>query len=225
MAGQTGNGAIAGPMTGAMSAPIGKSISKPVAPEHPRASAGPRRAEPATSFRSRLKERAPEASRMHSAIAELAPRAPVLGRREAREPHEPTPEREGESLEDTAPGGPSEAPAPAPSLIDADLAPFRVNPALHPSRTAAPDPIRQDQAASLVAAELVESMRVGRFGRDGHAVSMRVRTPSGVIGVELREEDGALRMALEGGSELELTHLGERVQRVLRERGIALELS
>jgi hypothetical protein len=87
------------------------------------------------------------------------------------------------------------------------------------------DLVHQDRTASLLASELVESMRVGRFGRDGHAVSMRVRTPSGVIGVELREEEGSLRMALDGASAAELDALSSRVRHALRERGIELDVS
>jgi len=132
----------------------------------------------------------------------------------------------GQDGDASALGSPESSADPrADPLIDADLAPFRVNPALLATRPAAPDPIRQEQAASVLAAELVESMRVGRFGRDGHAVSMRVRTPSGVIGVELREEEGSLRMALDGASAAELETLGGRVQRALRARGIELEVS
>lgn len=210
-----------------MSAPIGKPTTQAASTELRASPHGERRAGRASSFRSALAKRT-------DVLVTRAARPPTLGERsgptrpvelEHREPvRREKPEVES-AADDAGAWDIAEASFDGRPLLEMDLAPFRVNPALQPIRSAAPDPVPQDQAASRLASELVESMRVGRFGRDGHAVSMRVRTPSGVIGVELREDDGSLRMALDGASAAELDMLGDRVRRALRERGIELEVS
>ena len=220
-------------MSGAMSAPIAKSTRHPAT--HPDAShreaselRATRSGHPPTShFRRALggstSNPAPRAGR---ALGD--PSAPMLradieqadAARPARRAAMSDADLEGET--DDGASDSREASIEPVALMEMDLAPFRVNHALQPMRSAAPDPVRHDQTASMLASELVESMRVGRFGRDGHAVSMRIRTPSGVIGVELREEEGSLRMALDGASDAELDALSDRVRRALRDRGIEL---
>ncbi len=216
-------------MPRAMSNPVGKSLPPSARSEikQPERPAAPR-AEPARDFRRALgarRERSLPASFVPSATRELrgAPpthRAHAEGdeRFHARERPIGEPLRERDADRDHEPSD-----VPIALVAEPDLAPFRVNPALQPTRPATPEPMRTDQLASLVTAELVESLRVGRFGRDGHAISMRVRTPNGVVGVELRQEDGALAMSLDGGTPAELEALSARVQRALRDRGIELD--
>ena len=139
-------------------------------------------------------------------------------RRPSRERGIDPPEHEprGEAHDATSP------PDPVTSTLSS-LEPFRVNAALLPPQGSAPLAPRDNDAAFALASELVESMRVGRFGRDGHAVSMRLRAGRGTVGVELREESGSLRLRLEGASATELEGLGERVRAELLARGLVLE--
>jgi hypothetical protein len=118
-----------------------------------------------------------------------------------------------------------ETPSPPDTFTStpSSLEPFRVNAALLPPQGNAPLLPRDNDAAFALASELIESMRVGRFGRDGHAVSMRLRAGRGTVGVELREESGSLRLRLEGASASELEGLGERVRSELLARGLVLE--
>lgn len=102
------------------------------------------------------------------------------------------------------------------------LEPFRVNAALLAPPPPAAAAARFDEAAFSLASELVESMRVGRFGKEGHAVSLRLRSSRGMLDVELREESGELRLSIEGASAAELEGLGARVRRELSARGLEL---
>jgi hypothetical protein len=111
--------------------------------------------------------------------------------------------------------------APDPTHTTApevDLAPFRVGPSIltPPIARAAVEPPVLDPA--LFSAELVESLRVGRFGRDGHAMTMRVRGARGPVDVDLREERGALSLRISD------PELAEHVRADLAARGIEIEV-
>jgi len=116
----------------------------------------------------------------------------------------------------------ADAPGPEPRAPEEPaLAPFRVMPALlgAPER-AAPVPVRRIEELPQLAAEFVESMRIGRVGPNGHVVALRIRRGEGTLGVQLRDEGGRLRMQLDGDAD----GLGERLREALRAEGIEVEL-
>jgi hypothetical protein len=118
----------------------------------------------------------------------------------------------------------AETPEPrTPSPEPLELAPFRIGPAIlsPPIARAALEPPTLDPA--LFSAELVESMRVGRFGRDGHAMTMRLRGARGAIDVDVRTEGGRLALRLRGDDDEELERIRARVGADLAERGIELD--
>jgi hypothetical protein len=105
------------------------------------------------------------------------------------------------------------------------LEPFRVSPALLlGAERPAPASARPiDETARLLSGELIDSLRVGRLGANGHAVSFRLRRAEGAVGVRLVDEGGALRLRLEGDG-ADLDALSERVRAELRERGLDVEV-
>lgn len=170
-------------------------------------------------FRERLHALAPA---IHPAPPKAAPAA--LGGGMAR----PSPRTSRDELELPARATRTETSEPTRrdttlGTAEPDLAPFRVGPSIlsAPMARAVAEPTPIDP--SQLGAELLESMRLGRFGRDGHAVTMRVRGRTGSIDVDLREEDGRLALRV-SGDDLERTNLADRVRRDLAERGIEIDV-
>lgn len=214
-----GNAGNAPSSTPAMSSPIarGPRAATPVTASSASATrAQPLKGKPALSPFRALLDRPISAPSLRSPAGRLAPEATsmrALGPI-GRDRGSAKPEGEPRGAIEPARTSQSSVPEPLP------LVPFRVDPALLPQ---APPPsvpaMRHDELAFAAASELVESMRVGRFGREGHAVSLRLRLPTGVASVELREEGGVLRLRLEGAS----AELGERMRDELASRGLTLD--
>lgn len=122
-----------------------------------------------------------------------------------------------------APGA-SAADARELGLAPPELVPFRIGPAiLAPpiARAMAEPPPALDPA--LFSAELVESLRFGRFGRDGHAMTMRVRGARSAIDVDVRTEGGRVSLRLSGDDDAEIARVRARVCADLAARGIPID--
>lgn len=80
--------------------------------------------------------------------------------------------------------------------------------------------------AAALAERLVRSMRVGKVGRDGHEVRLRLAVGAqGDLEVRLRHQDGALTATFvaDAASHADLERLEGAVRHELRERGIECE--
>lgn len=135
---------------------------------------------------------------------------------------------------DDVPG--SKPPGARASQDDGDRAPFAAF-LPPPSVLAAPVSTQQSAAphsssaparaeAAALAERLVRSMRVGKVGRDGHEVRLRLEVGAhGEVEVRLRHSDGALTATLvaEPGSRADAERLAGAVRRELAERGIECE--
>ena len=108
---------------------------------------------------------------------------------------------------------------PPPSVLTAPLS------TLHPAAPHASSAAARAEAAAL-AERLVRSMRVGKVGRDGHEVRLRLEVGAhGEVEVRLRHCEGALTATLvaERGTHGDAERLAGAVRRELAERGIECE--
>lgn len=108
---------------------------------------------------------------------------------------------------------------PPPSVL---TAPLSTLPSAAPHASSAP---ARAEAAAL-AERLVRSMRVGKVGRDGHEVRLRLEVGAhGEVEVRLRHSEGALTATLvaERGARGDAERLAGAVRRELAERGIECE--
>jgi len=114
------------------------------------------------------------------------------------------------------------------------LAPFHPPPpALLPPPAAVAPPHAGSAAARAEAAaladRLVQSMRVGRVGRDGHEVRLRLRAADSLdassgLEIRLRHEGGLVHATFvaESTSRAEAERIASALERELEERGVAL---
>lgn len=105
-----------------------------------------------------------------------------------------------------------------------ELSAFRVGPSIlaPPIARAVMEPAASLDPAQF-SAEIVESLRVGRFGREGHALTMRVRGARSAIDVDLRSENGRLALRMSGDDDAEVARVRARVRADLAARGIEVD--
>lgn len=111
------------------------------------------------------------------------------------------------------------------------LEPFRppssilVPPPAAASRASIGSPLDRAEAAAL-AERMVTALRVGRVGRDGHLVQLRLRGPGADLEVRLRHEDGRLAIVL-AASDTSGLEAASRLSRALagelQARGLAAD--
>gem|GEM_PF-6569525 len=108
---------------------------------------------------------------------------------------------------------------PPPSVL---AAPLSTTPIAAPAASSAP---ARAEAAAL-AERLVRSMRIGKVGRDGHEVRLRLDVGArGDVEVRLRHVDGALSATLvtDAASHADAERLATALRQELSDRGIVCE--
>jgi len=108
---------------------------------------------------------------------------------------------------------------PPPSVL---AAPLSTTPIAAPAASSAP---ARAEAAAL-AERLVRSMRIGKVGRDGHEVRLRLDVGArGDVEVRLRHVDGALSATLvtDAASHADAERLATALRQELADRGIVCE--